>query len=339
MQDSHLLAPADFQPVTQIDVLPLVGDSVICTDEEGRIIVFNAAAELCFGYRANEVIGQQVEMLLPQIYHASHAQHVRSFAKGIGTENRLMGTGREVIGRRKNGDEFPAEAKVTRSLVDGRTVLTVVHRDISERKELESLREAVARELDHRMKNVLSVVTSLIALSAADAVDVKDFVKSLTGRVRALANSQSAFRFGEDQIVSLGDLLRLELAQYQTLDGTNVSIGGPPVSVSPRAAQMLSLAVHELATNATKYGSLGVAGGHVSVTSAFTGEGKTGTLTITWRESGGPPVVPPQRLGFGTTLIKRIVANALHAEVTIEYQPDGLICRMALPRAVIEAHL
>ena len=326
------------QSALNVDVLALVADSVICTDEDGRILVFNPAAEQSFGYSASEVIGRPVEMLLPQSDRAEHVRQVHNFALGDGPANRLMGHRREVRGRRKNGEVFPGEAMVSRQTADGKTILTVVHRDITERKELEELREAVGREVDHRMRNLLSVVNSLVSLSAASAVNVEEFKKSLIGRLTALATAQS-FLLGKQQRTGLSELLLAELAQYQSLGGANVSVEGPPVSVGPRAAQILALAVHELATNSAKYGALSHDGGHVAVTFAIKDEGDQGLLVIKWREAGGPPVKLPEREGFGTHLIKQIVARALRADVTMEYRPDGLVCRMKLPRATLEADL
>lgn len=336
MQHPAPAAPPGLHFALNVDVLTLVADSVICTDEDGRILVFNPAAEQTFGYSAGEVIGQPVEMLLPQGDRLEHVRQVRGFALGDGAANRLMGHRREVRGQRKNGEEFPAEAMVSRQTLDGRTILTVVHRDITERKELETLREAVARELDHRMRNLLSVVNSLVSISAASAVTVDEFRDSLIGRLTALAATQGVLRFGE-QGASLDELLLAELAQYRTPGGENVVIEGPPVSVGPKAAQILALAVHELATNAAKYGALSSAGGRVAVTSAFKDEEGKGLLVIHWRESGGPPVKPPERQGFGTRLIKQVVAKALRAEVVLDYRPEGLVCQMTVPRAAVEA--
>lgn len=330
------MSPLKLQPALNVDVLSLVADAVICTDEVGRILIFNQAAEQSFGYGASEVIGQRVEMLLPENQRAEHVRQVRNFGLGYGAANRLMGRRREVRGRRKNGDEFPAEAMVSRQTIDGRTILTVAIRDITERKELEKLREAVARELDHRMRNVLSVVNSLISLSAADAVNVEDFKKSLMGRLKALAATQSALRFGEQQSTSLRELLLTELAQYQTSGGANLTIEGPPVSVGPTAAQILALTVHELATNSAKYGALRNADGRVTVTSAYEGEGDN-QIIIRWQETGGALVKAPERKGSGTDLIKQLVGKGLRADVAIEYRPEGLVCRMTLPRATVEA--
>lgn len=336
MQDLTPSASPRPQPVLNVDILALVADSVICTDEEGRILVFNEAAERAFGYRADEVIGQPVEMLMPPGDRPEHARQVRSFAVGRGAANRLMGFRREVRGRRKNGEVFVSEAMVSRQTIAGRRILTSVHRDITERKAMEEVREAAARELDHRMKNVLSIVNSLVSISAVSAASVEDFQQSLTGRLKALAATQSALRFGERQSASLDELLLVELAQYQTPDGTNVVIEGPPVPVGAKAAQLLALAIHELATNAAKYGALSDVGGRVTVTSTLEGEDDDGRLVIQWRETGGPPVKAPKRQGFGTRLIKKVVARALRADVEMEYRPDGLICRMAVPRGALD---
>ena len=317
------------------DILALVADSVICTDEDGRILVFNQAAEQAFGYFASEVIGKGVEILLPLSQRTEHIRHVHNFGLGEGTSSHLMGKSREVRGRRKNGEEFPAEAMVSRQTIDGVTILTVVHRDITERKELEDLREAVAREQDHRLRNILAVVNSLVSLTAADAANVEEFRDTLVGRLKSLANAQSALRFGRQTSTSLNELFQTELAQYRTANGTNIAIEGPQVLVGATAAQILTLAVHELATNSAKYGALSTASGRVTVTLAYIGD-DADHLQVQWRETGGPPVKPPERKGFGTELIKQLVGKALRSDVAIEYRPEGLICQMTLPRGTVE---
>ena len=155
---------------------------------------------------------------------------------------------------------------------------------------------------------MLSVVNSLISLSAANAVNVEDFKESLMGRLKALAATQSALRFGEQQSTSLRELLLTELTQYQTSGRANLTIVGPPVSVGPMAAQILALTVHELATNSAKYGALRNAEGHVTVTSAYKGEGDN-QIIIRWQETGGALDKPPERKGCGTDLIKQLVGR------------------------------
>lgn len=338
MQDPTLLEPLSLQSaLMSVDILSLIADSVICTDEDGRIVAFNRAAEESFGYSAGEVIGQQVEMLLPLRHRAEHVRQVSSFAVEDSVANRLMGHRRQVWGRRKNGEEFPTEAMVSRQTSNGTTILTVVHRDITERKELEEQRETIARELDHRIRNLLSVVSSLVSLSARSAGSVGQFKDSLLKRLSALAATQAALRYGARQSISLSELLLAELAQYRTPDGTNVIIEVPSVSVGSTPAQSLALAFHELATNSAKYGALSAAGGRVTVTSTLTGEGDKCQLVVEWRDAGGPPVKPPTRQGLGTTLIKEVVGRTFRGDVILEYPPEGLICRMTLPKAAVEA--
>lgn len=319
-----------------IDILPLIGDSVICTDRSGRILLFNRAAERSFGYSAAEVLGEHVDILLPQQHRAQHTDQVRAFASGDGTANRIMGYQREVWGRRKNGEEFPAEATVSRHSVDGRTILTVVHRDITERKDLEEQREAISHELDHRIRNVVSVVSSLVSLTAKSALSVGEFKDSLQERLSGLAATQTFLGRAKGKNISLSALLQAELGHYRSSDGTNVNINGAPVALRSQAVQPLALAVHELATNSAKYGALSDPRGCVTITTDCMMEGDKGLIAIEWRETGGPPVQPPDRQGFGTTLIEQMIKRVFKGSVELDYRSEGLVCRMTLPRANVE---
>jgi PAS domain S-box-containing protein len=118
-----------------MDVLALIGDAVICTDDDGSILIFNRAAEKTFGYNRSEMVGENIQILIPDRFRVEHARQLRHFAAADGDADRLMGLSREVRGRRKNDTEFPAEATVSRHKINGKTVLTVVVRDISERKD------------------------------------------------------------------------------------------------------------------------------------------------------------------------------------------------------------
>ncbi len=319
-----------------VDVLALIADAVICTDEEGRILFFNRAAEQSFGYSADEVLGKDVELLLPQRYQAQHALSVRSFAVGKNGTNRLMGNQREVWGRRKNGEEFPSEAIVSRHSVDGRMILTVVHRDIAERKEMENQREAIARELDHRIGNMISVVSSLVSLSAKSAESIGDLAQSLQDRLRALAATQTLLRQERNGKITLSELLLAELALYRSGDGSNVIIEGDLVVLCATALQPLALVFHELATNSAKYGAFSAPAGRVTIASECASDGDEHVFLIEWRETGGPPVKPPSRQGFGSTLIEQMIRRALRAEVSMDYRPEGLVCRMIFPRSRVE---
>lgn len=337
-QDTLLFSPSAQSGRTpiDIDVLAIVADPVICTDEEGRMLFFNAAAERCFGYSAAEVLGQRVEMLLPERYRDAHVRQVKQFGSEEDVEGRLMGHQREVWGRRKNGEEFPGEAALSRRFVDGRTVLTVVHRDITLRKDLEEQREAVAQEMDHRIKNLFTVFSALVWLSAKNSTSVTELESSLQERIKVLAGTQSFMGRGVQDSISLADLLDAELGQYRNADGTNINIKGEEVSLRSTAVQPLALAFHELGTNSIKYGAFSHPQGRVTVTSERSVEQGKHLLLIEWRETGGPLVKPPERQGFGTSLIKQVVGRTFQAEVLIDYRPEGLVCRLSLPSAEVE---
>ncbi len=312
------------------DALQLIDDAVICTDENGSILLFNSAAERSFGYSAAEAIGQPVEMLLPLNDRAKHAIQVQGYLTEGANSHRFMGRKREVVGRHKDGTEFSTEAIVSRHLVDGSTILTVVHRDITERKKMEQQREVIAQELDHRIRNIFSVVNSLVCLTAPGAESVKEFKETLLRRLSTLARTQVVLRAGSPKTSDLKDVLLDELASYQSDDGSNITINGPLVDVSPDAAQTLALIFHELATNSAKYGALSCDSGLVTITYACVGVGDT-DVDMEWRESGGPKVLPPPRQGFGTGLIKQVVHSTFGGEVALEYLQEGFFCRMVLP--------
>lgn len=183
-------------------------------------------------------------------------------------------------------------------------------------------------ELNHRVKNILAVIKSLIGHPVGEGRDLDAYVSTLRGRIQALA-------FAHDQVVRgdggglLAELASAELGPYGD-QGAEVTIAGPGIWLDSRAFSVMALILHELATNAAKYGALSRAGGSLSVT--WRSEGG-GTLLVEWLERGGPPVLPPTRSGFGTALIERSVPFDLGGEATIDYQPEGLLAKFRLPAA------
>ena len=327
---------ADHPAVAAIDVLQFITDSVICTDASGQILLFNRAAEKSFGYTAAEMLGKSVNVLIPQRHRAQHANHVETFGLRAGTSNRLMGEQREVWGRRKSGEEFAAEATISRHSLDGRTILTVVHRDITERKELEEQREMIAHELDHRIKNVISVVSALVTLTANSASTVKELRDSLLERLISLATTQRFLARSRGASVEFAELLGAELAPYRSSDGTNVCIAGLPVTLRSSAVQPLALVMHELATNCAKYGAFSQPNGRVTISVDSEVLKGSRQVAIEWREAGGPLGRTPERLGFGSLLIEQMIKRVFRGEVTFDYRPEGLFCRMVMPAAALE---
>lgn len=337
MPEDVVAASQALRPPSGPEVLALIGEPIICADDAGAILFFNAAAEDSFGYSANEVFGQPVELLLPERYRADHKRDVRNFTAGEGVAKRIMGQRRQVWARRKTGEEFPVEAIVSRQVIEGRTYVAVALRDITERNQIEENRELVARELNHRIKNLLSVIHSLIALSKKDAENVEDFSKSLQGRLRVLGATQDLLDYRGEGSASLVEVCLRELAPYRSGGAANLAIEGPPLDIRAPAALNLALVFHELATNSAKYGALSSPNGRVALEWKLVEEAGKQLLAIGWRESGGPPVTAPTRRSFGMTLIQDAIGKSYGADVAMDFTPEGLICQMNLPVEKIQA--
>ena len=203
-----------------------------------------------------------------------------------------------------------------------------VNVDITNRKLDEERQKLLTAELDHRVKNILATIQALIARTAASKGSASELATTLQGRVQAMARAHAMLARNRWDSASLTRLLGDELGPYG-LD--RVSLEGPDIQLFPRAALSLSLAVHELTTNAAKYGALSVPGGRVRVTwSARAGEAPT--LVIDWVEAGGPKIdAPPERQGFGTTLTDRVIRHEFGGDLSLDYVAEALRARITLP--------
>ncbi len=181
-------------------------------------------------------------------------------------------------------------------------------------------------ELNHRVKNILSVIRSLISNPAPAGGTIDDYVVSLQGRVQALAYAHDQVARGDGGGL-LADLLAAELGPYRQ-QGAAVTLAGPGVWLDARAFSVMALILHELATNAAKYGALSRTAGRLAVSWAFS---EADDVALTWEESGGPPVAPPTRTGFGSALIARSIPFDLGGEAAVDYRPEGLRARFRLP--------
>jgi PAS domain S-box-containing protein len=196
--------------------------------------------------------------------------------------------------------------------------------DISERKRAEEQQRLLAREIDHRAKNLLSIVQSIIRLSRAETT--KEFVARVEGRVAAMRRAHDLLSAAHWEGLDLRQLVDKELAPYRQRP-IPIEASGPPVHLSATAGQSMALVLHELATNAVKYGALSAPQGRVRVTWEVRAEG----LSLEWVEAGGPTVVPPSRRGFGTDVIRAGVESQLGGRVAFDWRPEGLRLAMTIP--------
>ena len=297
-------------------------DAVITIDEQQTVVLFNPAAEKMFGLSADRILGEPVTRLIPEQFRTYHDEYVRRFFDS-GVVNRRLESDHPLLGLRANGEEFPIEASISQVTVAGERVGTIILRDITERKSNEEARSLLAREVDHRAKNALAVAQALIGLTKADTVD--EFAEAIRGRIASLGRAHSLLAQSQWRGAPLDQLIRDEILPYAK-EG-QLLLNGPKVSCSASAVQSLSLLIHELATNAVKYGALGSESGHVTIDWRPEGE----LVRICWKEQGGPPVVPPKRKGFGTKLLNQVSGRQLNADLNFDWNPKGLEVEIELP--------
>jgi PAS domain S-box-containing protein len=211
--------------------------------------------------------------------------------------------------------------------------LVSVVEDITARRAHEEHIHLLMREVNHRAKNLLSLVLAITRQTAAR--DLEDFIERFSERVRALASNQDLLVRNEWQGVDVEELVRAQLEHFGDLVGSRIAVAGPTLRLNAAAAQAIGLALHELATNAGKYGALSVAAGRVDVSWSTEDD----TFALRWTERGGPPVSVPKQRGFGTVVITTMAERSLDGKINLDYPPSGLTWRLTCPaKEALEPH-
>jgi PAS domain S-box-containing protein len=226
--------------------------------------------------------------------------------------------------RRPNGELRWCTGTAAASVDAAGTVVRIsgVTIDVTERKEAEERQVLLAREVDHRARNALAIIQSIIRLTRAKTVD--DYVATVEGRIKALALAHTLLSDSRWHGADLGTLVAEEFAPYRS--GNKIELKGPNVSLSPATAQGIALALHELATNAAKHGALSSLKGRVSLTWQL----QPDILTLHWAESGGPPIKTPSARSFGLKVIKASIEQQLGGQATFDWNPKGLRCDLVI---------
>jgi len=437
-------------------ILAIAGDAIISIDTNHRITLFNEAAEKVYGYSQAEMLGQPIDLLIPMRFQAGHQRLIERFGSGPDIAHRAAER-REVIGLRMNGEEFPAEASISKLDIGGERYYTVVMRDISdrkraelalaernaqlalaeravlvgsytydvdkctmqisegyaaihglsegttetsysawratvhpqdlgraeelrdqafadrqkedsaeyrivrstggvrwierrdsisygedgrpkrvvgvnidvtERKRAEQHQRALNAELDHRVKNVLATVSAIIGQTQEASRSLVDFVAGINRRIKSLAGTHELLSRSNWHGVPLAEIIRRELLPYGT---TDTRIGGPGVTLKAGATQAVATVVHELTTNAAKYGAFSNRTGRVSVQWQWLKNGLHNKLVIEWQEIGGPPVRVPSQSGYGTSIIRDLIPFELGGNVELVFASKGIRCRLEIP--------
>lgn len=305
-------------------VIDLNPNLIFAKDRHGRFTLVNEAAAAFYGRTVDQLLGTTDI----DIHPPSEVDFFRQID-------------REVIDNAT--ERFIFEEKVTdpagnvhwlqvmkRPITDpdgNTTQLLGVAVDITERKLAQERQALMVRELDHRVKNNLFSVQALAEQTAHSAKSVEDFVRAFSGRIRSLAVAHEALAQAHWEGAELGELLRRLLEPYGNLTPKRITFTGDPVVLSPAMAPPLCMALHELATNAVKYGALSTPQGSVDIRWTL----RDDRLLIEWHERGGPPVTQPHHHGFGTDLVNGVTRHQLRGDVQFQFDPAGVSCSINVP--------
>ena len=295
-------------------------DAILGMDLDQRITAWNRGAEALYGYAEHEVMGRPVTLLVPPDRPEEENLIMAQIMNGIRIDTH------ETQRLHKNGTLIDVSLSVS-AIHDrnGRIVgASKIARDIGGRKKAERLQRVLMGELKHRVKNVLATVQAIASQSFGSAEPER--FRGFSDRLRALARAHDLLTMQSWEGASLTSVVNGVVSAF---GNERFHIDGPDLHLPPRAVVTLSMALHELATNAAKYGALSVPTGSISIDWTYCPN--RADFQLIWQETGGPAVNQPTGTGFGSMLIKDVLAAELNGEVELDYQPTGVICRIRAP--------
>jgi PAS domain S-box-containing protein len=300
----------------QAELLDQSHDAIFTYKTGGAGITYwSRGAERMYGYTAADAIGRDPHELL-QTRSDLSMQEIEAQIGGAGSWHG------ELTHTTHDGRELVVESSHVRVFYDGQMHALESNRDITARKHAEEQIHVLMHEINHRSKNMLSLVQAIARQIAAR--EPEDFIEQFTERIQALAANQDLIIRNEWRGVDVEDLVRAQLAHFADLVGSRIAMHGAKLYLTAAAAQAIGLALHELATNAAKYGALSTDAGRIDVGWQLDGD----VFTISWAERGGPPVQRPERRGFGSTVIQSMMKRSLNGEVQLDYAQSGLEWRL-----------
>jgi PAS domain S-box-containing protein len=264
-------------------------DAIVSKNLDGIIANWNRGAERIFGYTSEEAIGQPITMVIPADRQSEEREILTRIRRGERIDHY------ETVRRRKDGSKRSQEQIAT-----------------------------LAREAEHRSKNLLATVQATVRLSQSETPD--GLKRAIEGRIQSLANVHSLFVQTRWVGADLSTIATQELAPYSEKDRRHVRIDGPPVLLEPDVAQTVAITLHELATNAAKYGALAVPDGELELQWSHDADGR---LNLRWTESNGPKVREPAHKGFGGRVIEQMIAQR-SGKMHFDWLADGLVCEITL---------
>ena len=306
-----------------------LGPVALLLAPNGTVINANAAAVTTFRHAASEMVGHPFWQVVSNGDNEPTAERIH---KAIESAAR----GEDVrfdFSIQNDDDQQVLDLWIRRKPSTGNLVVSAV--DVTARYEGEQTQRLLMRELDHRMKNMLQVVQAVIRRTARSRNSVGDFERSLTGRLGAMSRAHDLLAGQRWHGADIDEIVRQETGHFSGSGAIQVS--GPHLRLNPKAALSLALVIHELGTNALKYGALSSQQGRVDVNwRADRDNLGRRALVFQWAESGGPPVQPPSNRGFGSMLVERSISYELDGSATLDYRPQGLVCTISAPLRTVQ---
>ena len=294
-------------------------DAIVSKSLDGIITSWSKGAERVFGYAAEEAIGQPITIVIPKDRQNEEREILTHIRRGEGVHF-------ETVRQRKQGGLIAVSITVSPvKNAEGKIIgASKIARDITEQKRNHEQIVTLAREAEHRSKNLLAIVQAAVHLSQSDTP--QGLKSAIEGRIQALANVHSLFAQSRWIGAELSTIATQELAPYLQGSVSRARIEGPQVLLEPGTAQAIAVVLHELATNAAKYGALSGVEGQVTLDWS---QAADGLLTLHWTEKGGPPVKAPARHGFGGRVIERMIGG-LKGKAHFDWRPEGIVCEIII---------
>jgi len=310
-------------------------DAILSASLDGIIKTWNPGAERLFGYMAEEVIGKPVTFYIPMDRHDEESNILSRIRRGERIDPY------ETVRRHKDGSLVEVSLTVSPVKNAEGTIIGVskIAREITERRRAQEQQNLLLREMSHRVKNLFAVASGLVTLSARSARTPADLAEAVRERLGALARAHGLTRSGlingngkPCQDTTLHALVQTIFAPYvdpERIKGHGFFIiTGPCLQIGGNAVTSIALVVHELATNAAKYGALSSPGGYIHIDWSV----KKDELLLTWKEHGGPSLDgPAEHEGFGSSLVRRLVTGLFGGQLSYDWKPKGLIIRLSVP--------
>jgi PAS domain S-box-containing protein len=291
-------------------------DAIVSKDLNGIVKSWNHGAERLFGYSAEEMIGKPIILLIPDERHSEEDVILNRVRRGERVEHY------DTLRARKDGTLVNISLSVSPIKdAEGKIIgASKIARDITERKQAQARQELLTREIHHRTKNLFAVVDAVVARSFAGKRTVEEAEAAVRHRLHSLAQTHAMLLDKEWQGADLGEIVRSETTPY----AGRVIIEGPSIVLGTQATQNFALALHELATNAAKYGALSNLTGQVLIAWSVSELNGNSIFRFRWEERGGPPVSEPERRGFGSAVLEQVMAEYFDRPPRIEFAPGGV---------------